>query len=236
VELQSNVYSRQWFDFFHVGIDQSRTNREVAFVCRCAPFPEFRNVADICCGMGRHARALAACEYSVLGIDRDSNAIAKARELRGGPTYIQGDIRHYSPDAGAFDVAIVMAQSFGHFDWATNLNVLRRLAGSVRAKGRVILDLWNQDFFAANQGERTFEMPGGIVRETKRLDGDRLFVRLRYPDRSAEEFEWQLFTPDEMSATAQAAGLSIVLACSDFDATTPPSSATPRIQFVLERT
>lgn len=65
----ANVYSRQWFEFFHIGIGEART--KTAFICRCAPLPDFRKVLDVCCGMGRHARALGSRGYSVTGIDRD---------------------------------------------------------------------------------------------------------------------------------------------------------------------
>ena len=232
---EPNAYSRRWFEFFHVGIGEARTIRETTFVCRCAPLPDFHKLADICCGTGRHARALTNRGYSVIGIDRDADVIAKARELGVGPTYLCADIRDYRPEPGAFDVAIVMSQSFGHFDATTNRDVLGRLALSVREGGRVLLDLWNQEFFAAHQGKHELETPGGVVRENKHLDGDRLVVRLDYPDGGEEQFEWQLFTPSQIIPLAQSVGLALLLSCTDFDATITPCAAEPRIQFLFER-
>jgi SAM-dependent methyltransferase len=232
---ESNVYSQQWFEFFHVRIEEARTTQETEFVCRCAPLPDFRKLADVCCGMGRHARALSSRGYSVVGIDRDADAIAKARELAAGPRYVHADIRDYRPAPGAFDVAIVMSQSFGYFDPATNRDVLGRLAAGLRDGGRVILDLWNHEFFAAHQGERELETASGVVQENKRLNGDRLRVQLDYPDGAHEEFEWQLFTPAKMISLAQSVGLALSLSCTDFDAAITPSPTKPRIQFVLER-
>ncbi|HYY36071.1 MAG TPA: class I SAM-dependent methyltransferase, partial [Candidatus Binatia bacterium] len=113
---------------------------------------DFRKVADVCCGMGRHARALSQQGYSVIGIDRDADVIAKARALAGGPTYVNADVRDYRPDPGGFDVAMIMSQSFGYFDPTTNREVLGRLADGVREGGRVILDLWSAEFFVARQG------------------------------------------------------------------------------------
>src|ERR1700682_2612810 len=97
MRAEPNAYSRQWFEFFHVGIDGSRTARETEFICACAPLPDFQNVLDVCCGMGRHARALSDRGYSVTGIDRDADAITKARELGGGANYVVADIRNYTP-------------------------------------------------------------------------------------------------------------------------------------------
>jgi|SRR6266550_5997815 len=182
---EPNAYSLRWLKVFHAGIDEARTTQETTFICGCAPLPEFRKVIDVCCGMGRHARALSNHGYSVVtGVDLDADAIAEACELAGGPSYVHADIRDYQPEPGAFDVAIVMGQSFGHFDPATNRDGLGRLTTSVRGGGRVVLDLWNQEFFAAHQGERELKTPCGVVRENKRVVGDRLLVHLDYPDGS----------------------------------------------------
>src|ERR1700682_4584505 len=95
----SNSYSQRWFETFHAGIAEERTNKEVEFLCACAPLPDFRKVLDVCCGMGRHARALATRDYLVTGLERDAMAISRARALAGGPTYIQRDVRDYRPDS-----------------------------------------------------------------------------------------------------------------------------------------
>src|ERR1700682_2615811 len=106
IRSEPNSYSERWFKFFHVGIPETRTTQEIDFVCTCAPLPGFRKILDVCCGMGRHARALSRRGYAVTGVDRDAAAIAKARELAGGPNYIQADIRDYRPDLCVFDAAI----------------------------------------------------------------------------------------------------------------------------------
>src|ERR1043166_1341648 len=177
-----NLYSPRWFRSFHIVIDEARTNREADFICSVAPLPEFRRIGDICCGMGRHARALSERGYLVTAIDRDETMIAKARQLGGGPHYIEADVRQYQPEHDAYDAMIVMGQSFGHFDRATNRTVLHQLASGIRQGGRLILDLWNPEFFVSHQGERDFDLAHGIVHETKRVENDRLFVHLSYPD------------------------------------------------------
>jgi SAM-dependent methyltransferase len=233
---ETNSYSPQWFEFFHAGIDEARTNREMEFICRCAPLADFRKILDVCCGMGRHARALSNLGYSVTGIDRDTDAIAKARELGCGPNYIVADIRDYQPAPETFDAAIVMGQSFGHFDAGTNRDILGTLAVDVRRRGRVILDLWNPEFFKAHQGQRALKVSKGVVRENKRVTDDRLVVWLDYPEGAREQFEWQLFTPEQMEQLARSVGLGLLVSCTDFDLTTLPSPADPRIQFLLEAT
>lgn len=233
--VHPNLYSQDWFEFFHAGIAEARTSQEADFICRRAPLPTFHKVLDLCCGMGRHARALASRGYSITGVERDAAAIAKARELAGGPGYIQKDVRDYQTASSEYDLAIVMSQSFGYFDAATNRDLLRRLGIGVREGGRVILDLWNPDFFVTHQGERNFELPDGVVRESKRVEDGRLFVHLDYPDGGHDDFEWQLFSPAEMRTLADLVGLSLIACCTDFDAAVEPSPSKPHIQFVSER-
>jgi SAM-dependent methyltransferase len=230
-----NAYSSRWFQSFHIGIAETRTQEEAAFICACAPQPQFLKVLDVCCGMGRHGRALAQLGFAVTGIERDPEAIARARELGGGPTYVEAEARDYKPEKAAYDLAIVMSQSFGHFDAAANRDLLLRLANGIRDGGRILLDLWNPEFFAAHQGERDLQTPTGVVHETKRVKGDRLLVHLDYPDGEQEDFEWQLFTPIGMRSMAESVGLNLTIACTDFDTGTKPSSENPRIQFVLQK-
>jgi SAM-dependent methyltransferase len=230
-----NAYSSRWFESFHVGVAETRTEKEVGFICACAPLPDFQKVLDVCCGAGRHARALAARRYTVTGVERDAAAVAQAREMEGGPSYIQADVRDYQPEPAAHDLAILMSQSFGYFDAAANRDLLRQIAKGIRDGGRIILDVWNPEFFAAHQDERELQTPTGLVHETKRVEGNRLFVHLDYPGGGQEDFEWQLFTPTEMRSMAEPVGLNLTIACTDFDAMTPPSPENPRIQFVLQK-
>jgi SAM-dependent methyltransferase len=235
IKPEPNTYSQRWFTSFHIPITDARTIAEVNFICSFAPLPQFRRIADVCCGLGRHARALSKRGYSVAGIDRDAVVIAKARELDGGPRYTLAELRDYQPEIAAYDLVIVMGQSFGHFDKAMNQTVLKRLGRGVRERGRLILDLWNPDFFVLHQGERDFNLCDGIVRERKRVQDGRLFVQLTYPTGELEDFEWQLYTRAEVEAMMAPLGLRLIAYCADFDCSAEPCPSTPRIQFVMER-
>ena len=231
----SNIYSQRWFESFHLCIPDARTELEVGLICAFAPLPGFSRIADVCCGAGRHSRVLAERGYLVTGIDRDPGIVAKARELGGGPSYIQGDLRHYTPDPEEYDMIVIMGQSYGHFDSVTNAAVLQRLSTGLRDQGRILLDLWNPEFFEAHQGTREMPGMGGVVLETKRVEDGRLFVHLDYPEGGGEDFEWQLFALEDMSAMAEPLGLSVIACCTDFNGCVAPCDTKPRIQFVLER-
>jgi SAM-dependent methyltransferase len=171
----------------------------------------------------------------VIGIDRDADAVAKARVGVAGAQFVVADIEGYKPKAATFDAVIVMGQSFGHFDTRTNRDLLGRLARALRKDGRIVLDLWNRDFFLAHQGERQLKTPRGIVREDKRVDGDRLLVKLVYPDGAEEKFEWQLFTPAQMEEFVEPVELVLLTSCINFETYEAPTLTGPRMQFILQR-
>jgi len=234
-ELIPNSYSTRWFDFFHVPISEARTAGEIAFISKTATLPDFFRILDVCCGMGRHARALCSQGYSVTGLERDARALAEARNLAGGPVYLETDIRHYQPGPDSFDAAIIMSQSFGYFDSATNIDMLSRLRAGIRDGGLIILDLWNPEFFNSHAGENEFQSPKGTVRERRRMIKDRLLVHLDYPDGGCDDFDWQLFTPAEMTIAARAASLELLFSCTNYDIGSAPSPAQSKIQYVLRK-
>lgn len=231
--MGANLYSARWFEHFHAGIPEQRTRQEVAFIQAHAPLPEFRVIADVCCGMGRHARALAALGYEITGVERDAAAVEMARQLGGGPSYLCADMREAVLPPDKYDAIIVMSQSFGFFDEPGNAAVLASFRDALRPGGKVVLDLWNPDFFLRHQGQRSLTLPQATVMETKRVDANRLLVHLEYPDGSGDEFDWQLFTPEQMAALAKSVGLQV--SCTNFDNATHPESDNPKIQFVLSK-
>jgi len=73
---------------------------------------------------------------------------------------------------------------------------------------------------------------GVEIVEHRQMIGERLRVELCYGDhdagRSSDVFDWQLYTPDELAAEAQAVGLVLRTACTAFDESRPPSADEPR--------
>jgi SAM-dependent methyltransferase len=233
--LGPNRYSAAWFDAFLRSIPPAQTEAEVAFLARALPLPAHRRVLDVCCGLGRHSRALAARGYEVSGVDRDPDLIAEARRLAGGVTYYAGDMRDLAPIPGVFDAALILWQSFGQFAPGENDATLAGVVAKLRPGGRFVLDINHRAFFAAHTGERRLERDGRLILERTRMAGPRLHVTLDYGSGPADRFEWELFTPEEIAARGERAGLRLLCACSGFDLDQPADPAVPRMQLVFER-
>jgi SAM-dependent methyltransferase len=240
-----HTYSSLWFETFLFGIPVDQTDRELEFLSRQIPASAYRTVLDVCCGAGRHAHGLARQGRAVVAIDRSRRALERAarhgkddttRSESGArrPLFVQADMRAL-PVAGPFDAALIMWQSWGYFDPATNLRILRDLHDALRPGGRLILDIYDRRFFETRQGERSTVRDGREITDMKRLDGDRLYTELRYADSSViDRVDWQVFTPDSLAAFVSDAGFATVLQCSGFDASTAPDSSLPRMQVILE--
>jgi SAM-dependent methyltransferase len=236
-EVEANSYSDLWFAVFLESIRPDQSAREARFLMEQLPFPAFRTVLDVCCGEGRHTQLLAAAGYSVTGIDLNESALEKARaRVEDGATVLKWDMRHLSDLPGPFDGVVNLWQSFGYFDDRTNADVLRQIGAILNPGGRLVLDIYHRGFWEEHQGIREFQRNGVEIREEKVMHGNRLLVELTYGGRVSEHFEWQLFTPQEISRLARGCGLTPLLACTNFDPEQAATEDSPRMQMVFERT
>lgn len=117
---------------------------------------------------------------------------------RWGPevTYCERDTRNLESVPDSFDAVLNLWQSFGYFDEATNRSILRQIHRKLDPGGRLVLDLYNRQFFERHQGTRSFVKNGVRVNECKSMTDNRLTVSLTYGDGAADTFDWQLYTPE----------------------------------------
>jgi len=230
----SNIYSDHWYSIFMRPIGISQTQAEVDFITRHLPIAEFRSIIDLCCGTGRHASLLASHGYQVLGLDSNTKAIAEAQSSANERLkFLVHDMRQIALLPGSYDAVMNLWQSFGYFDEATNRDILRQIADKLNPGGRLVLDIYNRDFFQNHEGSRTFEKEGMTVTEEKQMTGPRLQVTLTYNEgESVDRFDWHLYTVSELSELLSGFGFREILACSDYSENVAPSPLKPRMQLV----
>lgn len=231
----ANDYSRQWFEVFLETVPSEGTAKEVEGVRARLPLPDFRRVLDVCCGSGRHAEGLVATGYQVTGADRDSEAIQQARTRVPRADFVELDQRDLRRLPGPFDAAIILWQSFGFFDSSGNDQVLADIAQLLRPGGRLLLDLFHPGFFAAHQGRTTSVRDSRCLAITNTLDACRLTSTIEYADGTQESMDWELFTPDEISARAAPFGFREIETSAWWNQAREPSPTEQRFQVVLEK-
>jgi SAM-dependent methyltransferase len=217
-----NEFSPEWYRIFLDPISAESTGAEIEFVARQLPPAEFPSLLDVCCGPGRHAGALVALGYQVLGVDVNAEAIARARaavpdaEFRARQRELGSLDRH-------FDAVTNLWHSFGYFDDATNERVLGAMAARLRPGGRLLLDVYNREHFERQPAEQVAERNGVRIHTVRSWRGPRLRVELDYDGAPGDRLEWRLYTPDELARVLEAHGLRVRLASAWFRETLAPS-------------
>jgi SAM-dependent methyltransferase len=230
-----NRYSQIWFDTFLNTIPPEQTRAEIDFLTYHLPLPDYEQVLDVCCGSGRHALPLAAEGYRVTGVDASDAALAQALD-HPNCVYLKQDMRALSNLPWAYDALICLWQSFGYFDAPTNADILRQMSRLLRPAGRLVLDIYNRDFFEARQGTHESKRKGVPILTQQLIRENRLTVRIEYGNSPAEDvFEWQVYTEAEIDALAASVGLRRVFICAGFDRAIPPAANIPRMQAVFEK-
>jgi SAM-dependent methyltransferase len=236
--MPSHDYSRHWYAIFLDAIPAKQTEAEVAFIARQLPLESHTSLLDLCCGPGRHANLLASRGYRVLGIDNNAEQIARATEqAAAGASFHTHDIRDLDtlPGEGEFDGVVNLWASFGYFDDATNQRIVQNIARRMRPGGRAIIDVYNREHMLKLPATETSERAGATVRTRRSWRGKRMRAVLSYGTGAGDDFEWRLYTPDELAELCAAAGLEPVLACAWFTEAIPASAEHARMQLVLER-
>ena len=179
-------------------------------------------VADVPCGDGRISLELARAGCRVVGVDACEPSVRRARRQfrkAGLPgTFHHGDMR----DLGLpreFNAVINWWGSFGYFDDDTNLEVLRGFADILVPGGRVLIDQVNRERVLRQFLKMvSFENFGVKVTtrnswdaKRQRINGSWLFER--GGKRTRRRSSIRLYTPSQMEALMESAGLTLEFIC-----------------------
>jgi SAM-dependent methyltransferase len=227
------VYSSAWFETFAAHVPESTTAGDIAAVQALAPPDQFPRLVDVGCGTGRVACRLVECGYDVTGIDTNVEALTTARRLCGGATYVALDQRHIGHLRWAFDVAVVLWNSFGFLRREDDRETLRGLAGIVRPGGRLLLDLYHPDWLSANPQAGTVHERGATI--DRWVQDGRCFHEIRYPNGSADQIEFNVYRPDEITGMLGEVGFPVDAEMVWWNSEILPGPRFPRYQTVSTR-
>jgi D-alanine-D-alanine ligase len=184
-------------------------------------------ILDLGCGQGRHGIELGRRGYEVTGVDLSDYlldvAAARARAAGVKVRLVKGDMRE--PIAGAsFDIALSLFTSFGYFrDEADDRKVLRAVAGMLRPRGRLLLEILNgQRERERFEPKQWFAVGKTAVMEERQLDsgGRRLVVQRTVSTPNARETDVhaiRLYSGPEIEEALRAAGFSDIRLFGDWN-------------------
>jgi len=231
----------EWFGEEYLALyphrDEEDAEHLVALLGRLIGWGDGWRVLDICCGPGRHARALDAAGLDVIGLDLSAALLRRARQVTDAPL-VRADIRALPIRPRSMDAGLNLFTSFGYFETdAAHAEALAGMVGTVRRGGWFVLDFLNADLVASRIAEgdarvetsdggtrlRRYRTPGGrhVVKEILLADGRRFQERVR------------LFRADELGAMLAQAGAVVRHCFGDYDGG-PPHAGAPRALLVAE--
>lgn len=224
----------EWFDNpLYTALYSHRSDEEavsvVELLLRSVALPnEGARVLDLCCGGGRHTKALIEAGFDVVGIDLSETLLALAHEeTQGLPVRLyRADMREAFPDA-PFDCIANFFTSFGYFDDPVDDRmVLKRVKDALKPGGTFFLDFFNASHLRRNlvaEDRLDFE-ECSITQERSIEEG---FVRKRiivrsdtgaFPERVFTE-RVRLYSLNDFREIFAAVGLSISVVLGDYSGT-----------------
>lgn len=148
------VFNPEYYLYFYEDrLAEDKTDQEIKFLKEVLKLGLGMNILDLACGHGRHANKLSELGYSVLGIDINEDFLEIARDYtkqKGlAVQYIRQDMREISY-SNEFDRILLLFTSFGYFNDAENLRVLKNISKALKSDGLFCLDLINRDYLSGN--------------------------------------------------------------------------------------
>src|SRR5262245_21244483 len=126
----------------------ARSRAEALAAARLAALAPGSCVLDVPCGYGRHAIALSAEGYRVVGLDRSVTQLDEGRRRRGAadrPRLIRADYRQIPLGTGVFDGAFTLHSSLGYTDERADRTVLGEIRRVLRPGGRLVIETNHRD-------------------------------------------------------------------------------------------
>src|SRR5262245_15801702 len=134
-------------------------------------------VLDLCCGSGRHCRALLERGVDALGIDLSLDLLRRAQGLSG--RIFCGDARSIPCADGSLDGVVSLFSSFGYFGAEGDRKVLQEVSRVLGPRGLLVIDLLNPSRVRASLVPRSEVFRAGLRIEERRslADGGRRVVK-----------------------------------------------------------
>ena len=210
------------------------TQREIAFLERYGLLTPGHRILDLACGGGRHSVAMAQRGAVVTGIDLGPAAIdaARRRAKRAGVhvEWLHGDLRHL-PFENVFHAVTFIFGCFTEMPRRDAQAVLGRISRSLRPGGTLLLDVYTPAFFADLDGMQEWWVGGDFIAgRFPQLVLSEYFYYARNKTYARRDFiceaetgvvhafglSGQAYSLAELKRMLAAAGLSLTVACGDW--------------------
>ena len=240
-EINHEGWWREWFNHIYLDVyshrDEHQAAEEVNAILTVIPLPPTARILDLCCGNGRHCRALhQAGFHRVVGVDYSFPLLKHAMAETPRAGYVRADMRLLPLHKACFDAVFSFFTSFGYFQTnVENLAVLHEIARVLRPDGYFLLDYLNPAYVRETLVAESVKAHGDfVIREKRSLspDGDRIEKEIVIENWGLRDHRYhesvQLYEHEAMLDMLKSADLRVLDTLGDFNAT-PFHPRSPRL-------
>lgn len=230
MENERGAWWREWFNHVYMDVyahrDENAAENEVAATLSVLPLEPGHRILDLCCGNGRHCRALDKAGFiKYVGLDYSfpllEHAISESQRAR----YVRGDMRLLPILADSVDAVLSYFTSFGYFSTnLENLAVLDEIVRVLRSGGYFLMDYLNPTHVRKTFVPESVREHGEfVIRETRSLsdDGERIEKKIVIENWGGNDHVYyesvRLYTYDEMAEMLRSADLRLDGVLGSFD-------------------
>ena len=146
---------------------QSGAKMEVEQVVNLLRIRQNDRILDLSCGTVRHSLELARQGFDVVGVDRTTSFIKKAKQQAEEESLkvelVVGDMREYRQPK-SFDIVMNLFGSFGYFeDPDDDRQVVKNMYASLRSGGRFLIETMGKEIAAREFQERDWSEEGDTL-------------------------------------------------------------------------
>ncbi len=180
---QLNRWWRDWFNDVYLDVyahrDENSADEEIRSAIAVLPLLPDHRILDLCCGNGRHCRALKRAGFQeVYGIDYSYPLMKHALSEKPRARYIRADMRMLPVASESFDAVLSFFTSFGYFKTnIENLRVLHEIARVLQHGGWFLVDYLNPENIRSTFSPESVKKHGDYCIREKRSfseDGERI--------------------------------------------------------------
>lgn len=197
--------------------------------------PPDAHVADVPCGVGRHAVELAQRDFHVTAVDATAPYLARARDYAADEAveveFVHEDMREFRrPES--FDAILNLYTSFGYFEEREDdERTARNFYESLAAGGTLVMSLTSKETLPKKFEKRTWEERNGCyMLEEHDISDDWSWMENRWiiVDDSVKEFtvSHRLYSAFELSELLERVGFDAVSVYGDFEGSDYDENAT----------
>lgn len=157
--LEKNVkddWWRTWFNTIYLDVyshrDDTQAAEEINTTLSVLPIQTQHRILDLCCGNGRHSRAMFERGYKhIHGMDYSYPLLKHAITENSHIHYSRADMRLLPFQSASFDALLTFFTTFGYFKTnMENIGVLHEISRVLKSGGWFLMDYLNLNYVKNN--------------------------------------------------------------------------------------